>query len=169
MEVAPKTKRIRGFVEARGPDRISGWAWRSGERPLTVMFSLDGEPVGECRADGLRPDLAKIGYGDGRVAFSWNIPDRNPPIDPAAVRVSEASTETALPDAPGLEPVRRAGHGIKGYVEARGPEVISGWAWTADGPLSVVFVHEGKVIGFCCEHCLADFAADPAKYADKLK
>lgn len=30
-------------------------------------------------------------------------------------------------------------------------------------------VHDGKVIGFCCEHCLADFAADPAKYADKLK
>jgi YHS domain-containing protein/mono/diheme cytochrome c family protein len=30
-------------------------------------------------------------------------------------------------------------------------------------------VHEGKVIGFCCEHCLADFAADPAKYAEKLK
>lgn len=31
-----------------------------------------------------------------------------------------------------------------------------------------VFVHEGKSVGFCCEKCLAKFAKEPAKFADKL-
>jgi uncharacterized membrane protein len=29
-------------------------------------------------------------------------------------------------------------------------------------------LHEGRVIGFCCGNCPAQFAADPAKFADKL-
>jgi YHS domain-containing protein len=29
-------------------------------------------------------------------------------------------------------------------------------------------VHEGRVIGFCCPHCPAQFWADPAKFKDKL-
>ncbi len=33
----------------------------------------------------------------------------------------------------------------------------------------VSVVYEGKVIGFCCEDCKADFAKDPKSYVAKLK
>ena len=32
-----------------------------------------------------------------------------------------------------------------------------------------LIVHEGKVVGFCCNNCPQQFWADPAKFADKLK
>lgn len=33
----------------------------------------------------------------------------------------------------------------------------------------VTIVHDGKVIGFCCPDCIADFKKDPAKYMASLK
>jgi YHS domain-containing protein len=39
------------------------------------------------------------------------------------------------------------------------------------GPVDpkVTTVHDGKVIGFCCEDCIATFKKDPAKYMKNLK
>ncbi len=34
---------------------------------------------------------------------------------------------------------------------------------------AIAIVHNNKVIGFCCKHCLAQFLDDPAKFADKIK
>jgi YHS domain-containing protein len=34
---------------------------------------------------------------------------------------------------------------------------------------AVTFVYKGKVYGFCCSDCIADFKKDPEKYIAKLK
>jgi YHS domain-containing protein len=33
----------------------------------------------------------------------------------------------------------------------------------------VTYMYNGKVYGFCCEDCIADFKKDPAKYAATAK
>jgi GT2 family glycosyltransferase len=147
MDVASKIRRVRGFVEARGPDRIAGWAWRSGDRPLIVCFSLDGELLGEMRADRPRPGLARVGFGDGRVGFDWAIPRREPSIEPSEVRVTEKVSGEALADKPGLKPLSRSA--IKGQVEVRSAGVISGWAAGPDGPVTLHFMLGRRRLGSC--------------------
>jgi YHS domain-containing protein len=34
---------------------------------------------------------------------------------------------------------------------------------------SVTTVYDGKVIGFCCDHCIPEFKKDPEKYMKNLK
>jgi len=33
----------------------------------------------------------------------------------------------------------------------------------------VTYLYQGKVIGFCCDKCIADFKKDPDKYMKDLK
>jgi YHS domain-containing protein len=33
----------------------------------------------------------------------------------------------------------------------------------------VIYMHEGKAIGFCCSDCIPTFKENPAKYVDKMK
>lgn len=67
---------VTGYVEAITATAAMGWAWTPGQaEPLTVELRLGAEVVAEAVADGLRPDLARSGVGEGRHAFSLKIPD----------------------------------------------------------------------------------------------
>src|SRR4051794_37554257 len=99
MGVASGADGVRGLVEVRGPQLISGWAWRADGPPLTLLFRLNGEVCGSCVADRMRPELADAGMGDGHVGFSWIIPDGLLRVDPAAIEVLDEQTGAWLPDA----------------------------------------------------------------------
>ncbi len=68
---------VTGYVEAITANAALGWAWTPGQaEPLTVELRLGAEVVAEAVADGLRPDLARSGIGEGRHAFTLKIPER---------------------------------------------------------------------------------------------
>lgn len=68
---------VTGYVEAVTATAALGWAWAPGQaEPLAVELRLGAEVVAEAVADGLRPDLARSGIGEGRHAFSLKTPER---------------------------------------------------------------------------------------------
>jgi hypothetical protein len=67
---------VAGYVEAITANAALGWAWTPGQaQPLTVELRLGPEVVAEAVADGLRPDLARSGIGEGRHAFTLKTPE----------------------------------------------------------------------------------------------
>jgi hypothetical protein len=53
---------IVGRLDTVTPKMVAGWAAVQGEmRPLEIEILLDGKPVGTCRANRPRPDLARRG------------------------------------------------------------------------------------------------------------
>lgn len=67
---------VAGYVEAITATAALGWAWTPGQaQPLTVEMRLGPEVVAEAVADGLRPDLARSGIGEGRHAFTLKTPE----------------------------------------------------------------------------------------------
>ncbi len=68
---------VTGYVEAITAKAAMGWAWMPGQaEPLTVELRLGAEVVAEAVADGLRPDLARSGIGEGRHGFTLKTPER---------------------------------------------------------------------------------------------
>jgi len=68
---------VTGYVEAITATAALGWVWTPGQaEPLTVELRLGPEVVAEAVADGLRPDLARSGIGEGRHAFTLKTPER---------------------------------------------------------------------------------------------
>ncbi len=68
---------VTGYGEAITATAALGWAWTPGQaEPLTVELRLGPEVVAEAVADGLRPDLARSGIGEGRHAFTLKTPER---------------------------------------------------------------------------------------------
>ncbi len=67
---------VTGYVEAITATAALGWVWTPGRaEPLTVEMRLGPEVVAEAVADGLRPDLARSGIGEGRHAFTLKTPE----------------------------------------------------------------------------------------------
>src|ERR1700712_3068272 len=66
---------IRGFVEARSPEAILGWAWDASRSDMRLSIALrDGETcVSHAIADLPREDLAQSGIGDGAHAFRFDL------------------------------------------------------------------------------------------------
>ena len=161
MGVVSEAEDVRGFVEARGPDRISGWAFRPAAPPVTLVFSLDGEVLGDCLAAAPRPDLDAEGMGAAHVGFSWSIPDRAIPIDPAAIEVKEASSGLILPNVRGLRVRRRSA--MRGQVQVRGPLAIAGSAWSPTGPVRLAMMLGRKKLGECVAELARPDAPAPAQ------
>ncbi len=68
---------VTGYVEALTVTAALGWAWTPGQaEPLKVELRLGAQVVAEAVADGLRPDLARSGIGEGRHAFTLKTPER---------------------------------------------------------------------------------------------
>lgn len=113
---------------------------------------------------GITPDdAAKLREQYPTIAFNLG--------DAATTEALEAETEVKLSNdaaavpgaaAPGAAPTAPAAASLK-PVNALCP--------VSDKPVDPEFaiVRDGKVIGFCCKHCLAQFLDDPAKFAEKIK
>jgi hypothetical protein len=63
------------FDEVRGR-AVCGWAWfpEQPARPVTVVVSIDGEPIIQGLADAHRPDLEIDGIADGCKSYSLLLP-----------------------------------------------------------------------------------------------
>jgi hypothetical protein len=48
----------------------SGWAYEPGSGPVLMQAVLNNEILGEAVAEADRPDLARVGIGDGRCGFT---------------------------------------------------------------------------------------------------
>lgn len=84
---------VAGFVDAITETVARGWAWIPGQSaPVPVELRLGEEVVSEAIADGMRTDLAQLGIGEGRHAFSLPVPEALRP------RLSELHVVARTPD-----------------------------------------------------------------------
>ena len=77
-ETTPDAPDIRGGLDGIRGSHVFGWAAAENapERRFVVRLEIDGEPVEQMVADLFRQDLADAGYGDGRHAYRFSLPDR---------------------------------------------------------------------------------------------
>ncbi len=66
---------VRGLIDNATADRLYGWAWDAGHPGyrVKVELRLAGEVVATTMADFARPDLARLGIGDGCHAFEFPL------------------------------------------------------------------------------------------------
>lgn len=97
--------RIRGHVDQCDAGLIEGWVLDEDHPDTRVKLEIfvQGRAVGECVADILREDLKQAGLGDGRIAFSFPLPDILPAgaLDDVVLRIS--GSDACLPIRPPTE------------------------------------------------------------------
>ncbi len=73
-ETSPESD-VRGLIDNATADRLYGWAWdaRHPGARLKVELRLAGEVIANTIADFVRPDLARMGVGDGCHAFEFPL------------------------------------------------------------------------------------------------
>ncbi len=111
---APRVN-IRGAFERLDRHGLSGWITVTGApeiRPLLDVV-LDGQTIGQCRAEGNREDVKASGYGDGLCEFRFDFPPEMTEAEAARVRVRFSETDLFLnlpaqPLAAGASPGARA-------------------------------------------------------------
>lgn len=87
---------VRGSLDLVAPEYATGWIYSSSVRgDITVQAMLNQDIIGEAVANLHRPDLEKVGFGNGRCGFSIKFYRQ---IDPAylpfvVVRPEGADTE----------------------------------------------------------------------------
>jgi hypothetical protein len=105
---APERPPVAGFVEARTPTRILGWAWdpAAPAARLAVELRAGNAVVAAGRADQSREDLARSGVGDGAHAFALELPEAwHGRADALAVHArAEDGTDTPLAEPPAADP-----------------------------------------------------------------
>ena len=68
---------MEGHLDFVGTARVTGWAWDPGnpDEKITIDLKLNDKLLGSVRADRFRTDLLQKKKGDGKVAFSFCVPD----------------------------------------------------------------------------------------------
>jgi hypothetical protein len=66
-----------GYIDFIATRRTFGWAWCRDypDTPVEVEIRIDDRPVITARADKFRPDLARVGVGDGHHGFDVGLPE----------------------------------------------------------------------------------------------
>jgi hypothetical protein len=116
---------LQGYIDAIEPDRVYGWAWNSGDpsERLAVEVRQGTQLIMRLEASQLRPDLVANGVGDGRYAFTANVPaiaeiNRASPITVLAISADGAST-IELKQQNGPSPAVNANSAVIGEIRAR--------------------------------------------------
>ncbi len=73
--------KIIGHVDRCDNQYIEGWLFcpEQPDAEFALQIFAGTDVIGEVRADIHRPDLEAAGYGNGRCAFSWVVPEFLPP------------------------------------------------------------------------------------------
>ena len=89
--------RLAGYVDAIVSGRIYGWAWDAShpERSVVVEIRNGDRLIGTAEASRFREDLQKLGVGDGRHAFEFDLPEdcRDPPPAGLSIVFQQSGTE----------------------------------------------------------------------------
>lgn len=69
--------KIIGHIDRCNNQYIEGWLFcpEMPEARFALQIYAGTQVLGEVTADIYRPDLEQAGYGDGKIAFSWVVPE----------------------------------------------------------------------------------------------
>jgi len=100
LQTAPPAlapRRVRGFVDAAGPGKVSGWAQDEAnpETPVWLDVMLKGRRIRRVLANQYRADLRAAGLGSGCHAFQLDVPAGPVGVRDAVTGVVLAMTEAA--------------------------------------------------------------------------
>jgi hypothetical protein len=95
-----------GLLDHFDRDRVTGWAWQSGQDGPTALQVWDnGKPLLRILANFYRADLQEAGIGDGRHGFDIVIPGGLSPLSRHVLEIRRESDGATLPGTPvTLEP-----------------------------------------------------------------
>jgi hypothetical protein len=139
---------LRGGVGPLSPYKVHGWGFdpTAPQARLQAELLLDGECIGETRAELFRQDLLAAGIGDGEYGFAFNT-DRKLPVEAperVAVRLRNPATGLVfeLKARSAQAPVKRAPAAPAAPVPAAprpAPPIVKA-TLPADAPQQPVFV-----------------------------
>jgi hypothetical protein len=129
---------IRGAVDRLDSDGAVGWLYGSDyTSPPMVRAFLHHDLIGECLANGHRPDLEQVGFGDGRCGFDIKFIRSIDPTYLPFVTVKPHDVDLHLPiPSSGNTYIDLINAVITGYAGAgRSRSVLGGlWIDRMDGP-----------------------------------
>ncbi len=133
---------LRGRIDGVFEGTLRGWLWDPDDptRRLSAEIWLDGQSLGQVRAEHGRPDLEAIGFGEGGAGFEYPLPIEAQ--DGATHEVRLVAEKLWIPievDRLSL-PVPPRLHMLRGRVEGIRGGCCIGWAWDAARPLGRVAV-----------------------------
>ena len=151
LSVGPKDIGCAGYVESAEGGTIRGWAADLGGPGKRVRIDLlaDDAIIATTAADEFRKDVHAVGFGDGKVGFSFTIPPVRPVRADAPAPVLSvvlAGTRTHLSNSP-ITP--GAGSSLLGFFDGMQGHIAVGWACDLDfpdTPLEVEAVCDGRVV-----------------------
>lgn len=142
--------RLVGLLDSVSNEEVRGWAVDLDDpgRPVALELRIDGVPAGQFSADGARPDLLAVGFGNGGGGIVASLPPADPAVEDREIAVLLAGTETHLANSP----VRvRTRPKLLGFFDTFHGMSVHGWAHdpaNPDQPVTVeVVAADGRVLG----------------------
>lgn len=152
--------RLRGNLDLVVRDRIEGWARDDEDPEPSVRLRIwdNGTPIGECVADTFREDLLAAAIGDGRHAFSFQVPGGLSPDIRHLIEVERLDDGAKLDGSPIIFEASAANANFlrsakpanwRGNLEVVNRRRIEGWAFddaAPHAPISLIILSNGQVI-----------------------
>ena len=164
-----------GNLDRLTASEASGWAWLPGrpEVEVEIEAALDGEPLGRCVANWMRPDLWAGGKGTGlygfhlwfdrplnqeavplieiagpagRMTLPGNYQMQAEPEPPAEADAAAAAAEATLP-------------AFEGNIDFISRDEVNGWAWVpgkSELRVDIEATIDGKLVGSTCTSILRE-------------
>jgi hypothetical protein len=131
-----------GFHDLADCQNIAGWAWdqNNPNTPINVDIYDGTTLIATVAANAFRQDLANAGIGNGVHAFSFATPASLKNGQSHTIRVKFAGTSTDLSATGKTINCGATSPQYQGFHDAANCQTISGWAWDANQPNTVVNV-----------------------------
>ena len=137
-----------GCLDAASPGHVNGWAVDLAQpgRRVKLDIVVDAHRVAGAIADDERPDVERLGFGDGLCGFAVDLPPHPEPMARRRIAVRLAGQATELAGSPLIiDPVP----GLIGCFDSLHGMCAHGWALdrsAPDVPVIVEVVAPGNVV-----------------------